>query len=225
MRPVAREHSVMFRNRQEAGRRLAAALASFRKERPVILALPRGGVPVASEVADSLAAPLDLVLVRKIGVPGQPEFAMGAVAEGAPLVTLRNEPVVHALGIADSDFEAVRDRELIEIERRRRAYLGDRPRVDVAGRVAILVDDGIATGMTMRAAGRATALQRPSRVVVAAPVASSEIAADLRREFDKVVCLEECDDLFAIGVHYADFSQVGDEDVRRILSHHATVGG
>jgi predicted phosphoribosyltransferase len=163
--------------------------------------------------------------VRKIGVPGQPELAMGAIAEGVPPVTLRNETVVHALGIADSDFEAVRDRELIEIERRRRAYLGDRPRIDVAGRVAILVDDGIATGMTMRAAGRATALQRPGRVVIAAPVASSEIAADLRREFDKVVCLEECEDLFAIGIHYADFSQVADEDVRRILSHHATAAG
>lgn len=214
-----------FLNRQEAGRRLAAALAPLRKERPVVLALPRGGVPVASEVADSLAAPLDLVLVRKIGVPGQPELAMGAIAEGAPPVTLRNDPVIHALGVANRDFEAVRDRELIEIERRRRAYLGDRPRIDVAGRVAILVDDGIATGMTMRAAGRATAMRRPSRVVIATPVASSEIAADLRREFGKVVCLEECEDLFAIGIHYADFSQVGDEDVRRILNHHATTAG
>lgn len=214
-----------FRNRQEAGRRLAAALAPLKKERPVVLALPRGGVPVASEVADSLAAPLDLVLVRKIGVPGQPELAMGAIAEGAPPVTLRNDPVIHALDVANRDFEAVRDRELIEIERRRRAYLGDRPRVEVAGRVAILVDDGIATGMTMRAAGRATAMRRPSRVVIAAPVASSEIAADLRREFGEVVCLDEREDLFAIGIHYADFSQVGDEDVRRILSHHATVAG
>lgn len=210
-----------FRDRQEAGQRLAAALVSFRRERPVVLALPRGGVPVASEVADILAAPLDLVLVRKIGVPGQPELAMGAVAEGAPPVTLRNDPVIHGLRIANRDFETVRDRELVEIERRRLAYLGDRPRIDVAGRVAILVDDGIATGMTMRAAGRATAMRRPSQLVIAAPVASSEIASDLRREFGEVVCLEEPEDLFAIGIHYADFSQVGDEDVRRILSRHA----
>jgi predicted phosphoribosyltransferase len=214
-----------FRDRQEAGRRLAAALASLRKERPVILALPRGGVPVASEVADSLASPLDLVLVRKIGVPKQPELAMGAVAEGSPPVTLRNEPVVWALRIANRDFEAVRDRELLEIERRRRAYLGDRPQIDVSGRVAILVDDGIATGMTMRAAARATAMRQPRQLVIATPVASSEIVANLRREFGEVVCLEEYEDLFAIGSHYADFSQVGDEDVRRILSHHATTAG
>lgn len=214
-----------FLNRRAAGQRLAAVLASFKKERPVILALPRGGVPVASEVADSLAAPLDLVLVRKIGVPDRPELAMGAVAEGAPPVTLRNDPVVRAFRIANRDFEAIRDRELIEIERRRRAYLGDRPRIDVAGRAAILVDDGIATGMTIRAAARATAMRRPSRIVIAAPVASSEIAADLRREFGEVVCLEEYEDLFAIGIHYADFSQVGDEDVRRILTHHAAPAG
>lgn len=214
-----------FRNREEAGRRLAAALAPFRSERPVVLALPRGGVPVASEVADSLEAPLDLILVRKIGVPKQPELAMGAVAEGAPPVTLRNERVVRALRIANRDFESVRDHELIEIERRRRAYLGDRPRVDVAGRVAILVDDGIATGMTMRAAARATAMRRPRLLVIAAPVASAKIAADLRREFGTVVCLEEHADLFAISIYYADFAQVGDEDVRMILSHHARPAG
>src|SRR5512139_3754857 len=148
-----------FRDRQEAGKRLAAALASFKEQRPVVLALPRGGVPVASEVAEELAAPLDLVLVRKIGVPLQPELAMGAVAEGTPPVTLRNEPLVRALRISDKDFNLVRDREVIEINRRRQAYLGDRPRVEVAGRVAILVDDGIATGMTMRAAVRATAMR------------------------------------------------------------------
>lgn len=225
MRRAVRTPPTIFRDRQEAGRRLAEALARSRVERPVVLAPPRGGVPVASEVADRLAAPLDLVLVRKIGVPGQPELAMGAIADGAPPVTLRNEAVIQALDISERDFAAVRDRELIEIERRRRAYLGDRPRIDVAGRVAILVDDGIATGMTMRAAAQATALRQPSRLVIAAPVASSEIAADLRREFGEVVCLDECDDLFAIGVHYADFSQVGDEDVRQILSRHAIEGG
>lgn len=207
-----------FRNRQEAGTRLAAALASFKAQCPVVLALPRGGVPVAAEVAVSLAAPLDLVLVRKIGAPGQPELAMGAVAEGDPPVTLRNELVVRALRIEEREFERVRDRELIEIERRRQAYLGDRPRIDVAGRLAILVDDGIATGMTIRAAARAMASRRPSRVVIAAPVAALDVATELRREIGDVVCLEEYEHLFAIGRHYADFSQVSDEDVRLILS-------
>jgi predicted phosphoribosyltransferase len=212
-----------FRDRQEAGRRLAAALASFRQQRPVVLALPRGGVPVASEVAEELAAPLDLVLVRKIGAPAQPELAMGAVVEGTPPVTLRNEPLIRALGIGDRDFNLVRDREAIEIKRRRQVYLGDRPRVEVAGRVAILVDDGIATGMTMRAAVRATAMRGPSRIVVAAPVASVDIAEALRRDVGDVICIEEHEDLVAIGYHYADFSQVSDDDVRRILSRHAMI--
>jgi predicted phosphoribosyltransferase len=214
---------VPFRDRQEAGKRLAAALASFKDERPVVLALPRGGVPVASEVARDFAAPLDLVLVRKIGAPGQPELAMGAVAEGTPPVTLRNDPVIRDLGIGNREFERVRDREVTEIKRRRQAYLGDRPRVEVAGRLAILVDDGIATGMTVRAAARATAMRGPSRIVVAAPVAGADIAEALRREIGEVICIEEPEDLFAIGCHYADFSQVSDDDVRRILGRHATI--
>jgi predicted phosphoribosyltransferase len=212
-----------FRDRQEAGRRLATALASFKQQQPVVLALPRGGVPVASEVAEELAAPLDLVLVRKIGAPGQPELAMGAVVEGTPPVTLRNEPLIRALGIGDRDFNLVWDREVTEIKRRRQAYLGDRDRVDVAGRVAILVDDGIATGMTMRAAVRATAMRGPSRIVVAAPVASADIAEALRRDVGDVICIEEHEDLVAIGCHYADFSQVSDDDVRRILRRHALI--
>jgi len=212
-----------FRNRQEAGTRLAAALASFKAQCPVVLALPRGGVPVAAEVAVRLAAPLDLVLVRKIGAPGQPELAMGAVAEGDPPVTLRNELVVRALCIEEREFERVRDRELIEIERRRQAYLGDRLRIDVAGRLAILVDDGIATGMTIRAAARAMASRGPSRVVIAAPVAALDIATELRREIGDVVCLEEHEHLFAIGRHYADFSQVSDDDVRLILSRQSSL--
>ncbi len=212
-----------FRDRQEAGKRLAAALASFKEQRPVVLALPRGGVPVASEVAEELTAPLDLVLVRKIGVPAQPELAMGAIAEGTPPVTLRNEPLIRALGVGDRDFNLVRDREAGEIKRRRKAYLGDRPRVEVAGRVAILVDDGIATGMTMRAAVRATAMRQPRRIVVAAPVAGADIAEALRREIGEVICIEEHEDLLAIGCHYADFSQVSDDDVRHILSRHAMI--
>jgi predicted phosphoribosyltransferase len=207
-----------FRNRKDAGEQLARALAGHRDSQPVVLALPRGGVPVAAEVALSLGAPLDLVLVRKIGVPGQPELAMGAVAEGTPPLALRNEEVIAALDIGERAFDRVRHREINEIERRRQAYLADRPRVDVAGRTAILVDDGIATGMTIRAAARAVAARGARQVVIAAPVAAASVAVDLRREVDSVVCVEEPEDLFAIGYYYADFHQVGDDEVRRLLA-------
>ncbi|MBV8187507.1 MAG: phosphoribosyltransferase [Alphaproteobacteria bacterium] len=206
-----------FRNRQEAGKLLAKALELYRHDRPLVLALPRGGVPVAAEVAQSLHAPLDLMLVRKIGVPDQPELAMGAVVEGKPPLALRNEPVIRMLAVRDRDFERVRDREIIEIERRRQAYIGGRARPDLAGRTVILVDDGIATGMTMRAAARAVATQGATRAVIAAPVAAASVATELRRAADRVACLNEPDDLFAIGHHYDDFTQVGDEEVRRLL--------
>lgn len=207
-----------FRDRQEAGRRLATALADFEAARPVILALPRGGVPVAAEIATTLRAPLDLVLVRKLGVPRQPEYAMGAIAEGDPPGIVRNESVIRALRLTEKDFEIIRSRELIELDRRRRAYLGDRPRIDVTGRVAILVDDGIATGMTMRAAALATAKRGAKRTVIATPVADIGVAEALRREFGDVVCLLECEELSSVGYYYADFSQVSDDDVREILN-------
>jgi predicted phosphoribosyltransferase len=207
-----------FRDRKDAGKRLAEALASYRSCRPVVLALPRGGVPVAAEVAHSLHAPLDLVLVRKIGVPGQPELAMGAVVEGTPPLALRNEDVIGTLDIGDRGFNRVREREIAELERRRQAYLADRPRVDVAGRVAIVVDDGIATGMTIRAAAHATTARGARQVVIAAPVAAASVAAELRGEVGEVVCVEEPEDLLAIGYHYADFRQVDDDEVRRVLA-------
>ena len=207
-----------FRDRTEAGQRLARALAAFKGKPAVVLALPRGGVPVAVEVAAALAAPLDLVLVRKIGVPGQPELAMGAAVEGAPPVVLRNEPVIATLGVDEPAFARVRARELVELERRRRAYLSDRPRADVAGKVAILVDDGIATGMSIRAAARATAARGAAEVVIAVPVAAGDVVADLRRDGFKVVCVEQPRDLRAIGLHYQDFRQVDDETVRRLLA-------
>lgn len=207
-----------FRDRQEAGRRLATALADFEAARPVILALPRGGVPVAAEIATTLRAPLDLVLVRKLGVPRQPEYAMGAITEGDPPGIVRNESVIRALRLTEKDFESIRSRELIELDRRRRAYLGDRPRIDVTGRVAILVDDGIATGMTMRAAALATAKRGAKRTVIATPVADISVAEALRREFGDVVCLLECEELSSVGYYYADFSQVSDDDVREILN-------
>lgn len=210
-----------FRDRQDAGRRLATALADFERTRPVVLALPRGGVPVADEIATSLRAPLDLIVVRKLGVPRQPEYAMGAIAEGDPPVIVRNERVIGALRLTEKDFDLVRRRELIELERRRQTYLGDRPQVDVAGRVAILVDDGIATGMTMRAAALAAAKRGAKRIVITAPVADIGVAEELRREFGDVVCLEEPEALSSVGYYYADFSEVSDDDVREILNRHA----
>ncbi|MFO1080222.1 MAG: phosphoribosyltransferase family protein [Reyranellaceae bacterium] len=214
-----------FCDRTEAGRRLAKALAGFKGKPVVVLALPRGGVPVAVEVAAALEAPLDLVLVRKIGVPGQPELAMGAAVEGAPPVVLRNESVIATLAIGAADFARVRDRELAELERRRQAYLADRPRRDVAGKVAILVDDGIATGMSIRAAARAMAARGAAEIVIAVPVAASDVVDDLRQQGFKVVCVEQPRDLRAIGFHYDDFRQVEDEAVRRLLASRREAAG
>ena len=209
-----------FKDRADAGRKLATALAHYKGQRPVILALPRGGVPVAAEIATRLEAPLDLVLVRKIGVPSQPELAMGAVVDGSSPIVVRNEEVIGLVGIDEKHFNAVRDRELAEIERRRQHYLGDRPRIELAGRVAIVVDDGVATGMTTRAALRSVAARKPSKVVLAVPVAPTDAVAALRREVDDLVCLETHENFYAIGLYYADFRQVSDDEVRLQLAQH-----
>lgn len=202
-----------FRNRADAGRKLAAALAAYKDERPVVLALPRGGVPVAAEVASALDAPLDLVLVRKLGVPIQPELAMGAVVDGSAPIIVRNEDVIRLTGVSEEDMQAVCAEELAEIERRRDRYLGARARLDIAGRVAIVVDDGIATGATTRAALRALRLRGPKKLVLAVPVAPTETLAAMREEADDVVCLEDYADFGAIGFFYADFRQVSDAEV------------
>ncbi len=206
-----------FRDRSDAGRRLAKALAGYKDRQPVILALPRGGVPVAAEVAAALNAPLDLILVRKIGVPFQPELAMGAVVDGGAPIIVRNEDVIRHAGIDESEFKAVCDDEIAEIERRRQRYLGSRKHVDVSGRTAIVIDDGIATGATTRAALRATRMRKPKRLVLAVPVAPTESLSELRHDADDVVCLEDHEFFGAIGVYYADFSQVPDEEVIEIL--------
>ena len=206
-----------FRDRTDAGRQLARALAAYHDRNPVILALPRGGVTVAAEIALALAAPLDLILVRKIGVPQQPELAMGAVVDGGTPLIVRNEDVIALANVSESEFKAVCDSELAEIERRRERYLGNRERVDVAGRTAIIVDDGIATGATVRAALRATRLRKPSMVVLAVPVAPTDTIAQLRTEADGVVCLEDHIFFGAIGVYYADFRQVLDQTVINTL--------
>jgi predicted phosphoribosyltransferase len=206
-----------FLNRSEAGRRLAIALARYKDRQPVILALPRGGVPVAGEVATALNAPLDLVIVRKLGVPFQRELAMGAVVDGEDPIIVRNEEVIAAAGVDEADFEAVCGAELAEIERRRERYLGDRKRAAVAGRTAIVIDDGVATGATTRAALQAVRARNPANLVLAVPVAPTESLEILRREVDDLVCLEDHELFGAIGFYYRDFRQISDEEVIETL--------
>ena len=206
-----------FRNRADAGRKLAKALASYKKRQPVVLALPRGGVPIAAEVCAALSAPVDLILVRKIGVPFQPELAMGAVVDGSAFVVVRNEDVIQYANIDEATFNAIRDTELSEIEQRRQRYLGTRDRVEIAGRTAIVIDDGVATGATMRVALRAARARKPQRLVLAVPVAPASTVAELRSEADDVICLEDHDFFVAISDYYADFRQVSDQDVIDIL--------
>ena len=206
-----------FKNRSDAGRKLAKALASYKEQQPVILALPRGGVTVAVEVAAALNAPLDLILVRKIGVPSQPELAMGAVVDGGAPIIVRNEDVIRLAGIDESEFKAIGDSELAEIDRRRQRYLGSRQRADISGHTAIVIDDGIATGATTRAALRATRMRNPKRLVLAVPVAPTSAVAELRSEADDVICLEDHEFFGAIGAYYADFNQVSDDEVIEVL--------
>jgi predicted phosphoribosyltransferase len=212
-----REAFVPFKDRTDAGRRLVAALAGYKDQNPVILALPRGGVPVAAEVAAALQAPLDLILVRKIGVPFQPELAMGAVVDGAAPVIVRNEDVIGHAGIDEAQFKNVCDHELAEIDRRRQLYLGGRPRAAIKDRTVIVVDDGVATGATTRAALRATRERGPKKLVLAIPVAPTDSLDELRGDADDVVCLEQYDIFEAIGSYYRNFRQTTDEEVIAIL--------
>ena len=202
-----------FKNRTDAGRRLAKALTQYKSLRPVVLALPRGGVLVAAEVAAALEAPLDLVLVRKVGVPNQPELAMGAVTDGAQPMVVRNSEIIEACGVSEQEFDAVASEELAEIERRRRRYIGDRTRAEVEGKVAIIIDDGIATGATTLAAIQAVRSRKPTELVLAVPVAPLDTVKKLHSEVDAIVCLDTPEELGAIGYFYRDFHQIGDEEV------------
>ena len=206
-----------FKDRADAGRQLARALAGYKDEQPILLALPRGGVSVAAEVATALEAPLDLILVRKIGVPIQPELAMGAVVDGAAPIIVRNENIIELVGIDESTFKAICDSELAEIERRRQRYLGNRQPAEISGHTAIVIDDGIATGATIRAALRATRMRRPEKLVLAVPVGPTSKVAELYSEADDVICLENYEPFGAIGAYYADFRQVSDGEVIDIL--------
>lgn len=207
---------MLFQDRADAGRQLAAALQGYaRRPDVLVLALPRGGVPVGFEVARALNVPLDVFLVRKLGVPGQEELAMGAVASGGMRVL--NREVVEALGIPDSVIGAVAAREQQELERREHLYRGDRPQPIVRGRTVVLVDDGLATGSTMRAAVLALRQQGPQRIVVAVPVAAAETCDEFRSEVEETVCLATPEPFYAVGMWYEDFSETTDEEVRSLL--------
>ncbi len=206
-----------FENRVEAGRTLGARLVELHLANPVILALPRGGVPVGLEVARALNAPLDLLLVRKIGVPWQPELAVAAVMDGAEPVVVVERHIQAETGVKQEYIEQRAKEELAEIERRRRTYLADRAPVPVAGCTAVVVDDGVATGTTMRAALKGLRRRNPARLVLAVPVAPPETIEELRQEVDDVVCLAQPTYFGAIGYFYRDFHQLSDDEVVTLM--------
>jgi predicted phosphoribosyltransferase len=207
---------VAFADRRAAGRELAARLARYAGQPgTIVLALPRGGVPVGYEVAQTLGAPLDVFVVRKLGVPGHRELAMGAIASGGVIVL--NDDVVHALGIGPGIIQRVADEERAELARREHVYRGDRPPLEVAGRTVVLVDDGIATGSSMLAAVEALLSLGPARTVVAVPVASESACRELRTRVDDVVCAAALEPFFAIGQAYRNFAQTSDEEVEDLL--------
>jgi putative phosphoribosyl transferase len=207
----------VFSDRVEAGRLLAQAVLTLELVDPVVLALPRGGVPVAAEVARALRAPLDLLLVRKIGAPAHRELAIAAVAEGPQAHVVIDAETLRMTGATEAYVEREAKAELREIARRRTAYLHGRPVLPVEGKTVVLVDDGIATGTTVRAALQAVRLRKPARLVLAIPVAPQDVVAALRPDVDDLVCLSQPPYFHAVGVHYADFHQVSDDEVIRIL--------
>lgn len=217
-RCLLRDGSVMsrFRDRREAGRRLGAALQSYANRRDVIvLALPRGGVPVGYEVATRLAAPLDVFVVRKLGLPGHEELAMGALASGG--LRVLDDELIRIARVSASDLQRVTDAEQAELEAREQRYRGDRPFPDIRGKTAILVDDGLATGATMRAAIAALRLEGPARIVVAVPVGAPEVCEAFHSIADDVVCAATPEPFHAVGLWYDDFSQTTDDEVRELL--------
>jgi putative phosphoribosyl transferase len=210
-----------FADRHEAGRELAAKLRHYRgNPGVVVLALPRGGVPVAFEIAEALDAPLDIFVVRKIGMPSHPEFAIGAIASGG--VEVLNEDIIDSFGIPKSAVEAVVRNERIELERREREYRRDQPVIDLRNRIPILVDDGLATGATMKAAAQAIRARGPARVIVAVPVGAPQTCREFADIADEIVCARTPEPFAAVGLWYRDFSQTTDDEVRRLLQEHAT---
>lgn len=209
--------NTLFRNRREAGRQLAEMLRPMAATADlVVLGLPRGGIPVAFEVASLLHAPLDVCVVRKLGVPGHEEFAMGAIASGG--VEMLDENLIRELQIPRSQIERALARERLELDRREQAYRGGRPSVEVRGRTVLLVDDGLATGASMMAAVSALRRRDPRAIVVAAPVASTSACADLRRVANGCVCVATPEPFYGVGMWYADFEQTTDDEVRELLA-------
>ncbi len=206
---------ILFEDRVDAGRQLAERLAPYAEERPMVFALPRGGVPVGAEVSRSLGVPLEVIVSRKLGAPGQPEFGIGAVAPSG--VRVLNERAVRALGIEEDYLEMISARELAEAERRLKLFRGDRPYPDLERRTAILVDDGLATGVTARAALLALRRMNPRRLVLAVPVCALQTAELLRPEADDLICLLAPANLEAVGLWYRNFEQTSDEEVVRLL--------
>ncbi len=212
---------MIYRDRTDAGKRLATLLTAYANRPDVlVLALPRGGVPVAFEVAKALRAPLDFFLVRKLGAPGQKELAMGAIATGG--VRVLNEDVVEYLQIPDNVIDEIAADELQELERREHAYRGNRPAPDVRGKTVILVDDGLATGSTMRAAAAALRQQKPARIIIAVPVSAPQTCDEYRMGVDEIVCDVTPEPFHAVGQWYKDFSQTTDEEVSNLLEKAAS---
>jgi predicted phosphoribosyltransferase len=221
---VEQSDQVRFRDRAEAGRALARAVSHYAgRDDVIVLALPRGGVPVAYEVAKELRAPLDVFLVRKLGVPGHEELAMGAIASGGVLVL--DEGVLRWLGVTEEQIQGTLVRELDELRRREAAYRDGRPLPDLKGKTVILVDDGLATGASMQAAARAVRRHEPARIVIAVPVASRATCDQFRDDVDEVVCAVTPEPFYAVGNWYADFSQTSDEEVRELLERAAEERG
>ena len=206
-----------FADRVEAGNRLADYLEKRGLEHAVVLALPRGGASVAAPIAQRLKAPLDLLLVRKVGVPGWAEVAMGAVSDGSHPVVIRNADVLANIQVPSDVFDAAAARELAEIERRSKFYFSGRQRISPKGRIAIVVDDGAATGATLKAALEALRRLEPARIVVALPVAPASLVQDLRSQVDDIICLEPLGPAGAVGAHYGRFEQLSDDDVLEML--------
>lgn len=214
-----------FRDRTDAGRFLAERLTHLHTEDPVVLALPRGGAPVAIETARALRAPLDLVLVRKLGAPGYVEYAIGAVVDGRPPQVVINDQIVAMLRVPNAYIEEETRRQTAEINRRRATYLGDRAPTPVKGRTAILIDDGVATGATVKAALKGLAQTRPARLVLAVPVAAPEALEEIRPMVDELHFLIAPDPFRAVGLFYDDFSQTTDEEVVTLLAEARTWSG
>jgi putative phosphoribosyl transferase len=213
--------SPMFKDRRDAGRALAAALLRYRGRDVIVAGLPRGGIPVAFEIARALDAPMTMVFVRKIGVPAIPEVAMGAVVDGATPCVFKNGDVIRQAAISDTVFQSATDTELKEIARRRSVFKGILPDIGIAGRIVILADDGIATGATMKAAAMAIRQRGVERIVIAVPVAPAKVVAELEDEVEEVVCLEAELSFRAVSDFYFHFPQLSDEDVIRCFKQHA----